>query len=108
MKIAVLDWQTVSVNGDIPTSRLESFGEVRVIPLTAPEETAANIADADIVLCNKVLITQEVNNIKGTGQGKIEGMVWTVRSDTEDVISAGEVAKVLRIEGVKLIVERKE
>ena len=60
MKIAVLDWQTVSVIGDIPTTQLESFGEVRVIPMTAPEDTADNIADADIVLCNKVLITPEV------------------------------------------------
>lgn len=60
MKIAVLDWYTVSVGGDISTEELEGFGEVRVIPLTKPEETAANIGDADIVLCNKVLITKEV------------------------------------------------
>lgn len=60
MKIAVLDWYTVSVGGDISTEALESFGEVKVIPLTKPEETAANIGDADIVLCNKVLITKEV------------------------------------------------
>lgn len=60
MKIAVLDWYTVSVGGDISTEALEGFGEVKVIPHTKPEETAANIGDADIVLCNKVLITKEV------------------------------------------------
>ena len=60
MKIAVLDWYTVSVNGDVPISKLEELGEVKVIPLTKPGETAANIGDADIVLCNKVLITKEV------------------------------------------------
>ena len=60
MKIAVLDWYTVSVNGDVPVSKLEELGEVKVIPLTRSEETAANIGDADIVLCNKVLITREV------------------------------------------------
>ncbi len=60
MKIAVLDWYTVNISGDIPVSQLEELGEVRVIPLTKPEETAANIGDADIVLCNKVLITREV------------------------------------------------
>ena len=60
MKIAVLDWYTVSVSGDISTEALEQFGEVKVISLTKPEETAANIGDADIVLCNKVLITKEV------------------------------------------------
>ena len=50
MKLAVLDWYTVSVSGDISTSALEQFGDVDVISLTKPEETAANIGDADIVL----------------------------------------------------------
>ncbi len=71
MKIAVLDWYTVNISGDIPTSQLEELGDVRIIPLTPPEETAANIGDADIVLCNKVLITKEVMdacpNIKYVG-----------------------------------------
>ena len=71
MKIAVLDWYTVSVSGDITTAALEEFGEVKVISLTKPEETAANIGDADIVLCNKVLINKEVMdacpNIKYVG-----------------------------------------
>ncbi len=60
MKIAVLDWYTVNISGDIPVSRLEELGEVKIIPMTSPEETAGNIGDADIVLCNKVMITREV------------------------------------------------
>lgn len=60
LKIAVLDWYTVNISGDIPVSKLEELGEVKIIPLTKPEETAENIGDAEIVLCNKVLITREV------------------------------------------------
>ena len=60
MKIAVLDWYTVNISGDIPTTQLEELGDVKIISLTKPGETANNIADADIVLCNKVLITKEV------------------------------------------------
>ena len=60
MKIAVLDWFTVTNNGDIPTTQLEELGEVKLTQLTKPEETIANIGDAEIVLCNKVLITPEV------------------------------------------------
>ena len=60
MKIAVLDWDTVSVDGDISCSEIEKFGEVKFFPLTKPEETVKNIADSETVLCNKVLITREV------------------------------------------------
>lgn len=60
MKIAVLDWYTVNINNDIPVSVLEELGDVKIIPLTSPEETAENIGDAEIVLCNKVMITKEV------------------------------------------------
>ena len=60
MKISVLDWYTVTINGDIPTTQLEELGDVKIIPLTTHEETAANIGDADIVLCNKVIITKEI------------------------------------------------
>jgi len=71
VKIAVLDWYTVNISGDIPVSQLEELGEVNVIPLTKPEETIEKIGDADIVLCNKVLITREVMdacpNIKYVG-----------------------------------------
>ena len=60
MKIAVLDWYTVNISGDIPVSQLQELGDDNIIPLTPPEKTAENIGDADIVLCNKVLITPEV------------------------------------------------
>lgn len=60
MKTAVLDWYTVTNSGDIPVSQLEELGEVNIFPLTKPGETIANIGDAEIVLCNKVLITPEV------------------------------------------------
>ena len=60
MKIAVLDWETVSNGGDITPEDIERFGEVKIISLTKPEEAALNIGDAEIVLCNKVPITREV------------------------------------------------
>lgn len=62
MKIAVLDWYTVNISGDISTAPLEELGDVKIIPLTSPEETAENIGDAEIVLCNKVMITRDVIN----------------------------------------------
>ncbi|MDE6671668.1 MAG: D-2-hydroxyacid dehydrogenase [Ruminococcus sp.] len=71
MKIAVLDWYTVNISGDISTAPLEELGEVKIIPLTSPEQIAENIGDSEIVLCNKVMITRDVldrcSNIKYIG-----------------------------------------
>ena len=60
MKIAVLDWATVTADGDISPDCLSELGEVSIYPLTSPDETIEHIGDADVVLCNKVLITREV------------------------------------------------
>ncbi len=62
--------------------------------------------NSDGLIGKNILITQEVSNIKGTGQGKINGMVWTVRGENDAVIHTGEIAKVKKIEGVKLIAEK--
>ena len=63
MEIAVLDWFTVTNNGDIPVSLIEEMGDARIFSLTPPEKTIANIGGAEIVLCNKVLITPEVMDV---------------------------------------------
>lgn len=59
MKIVIPDWKTVSA-GDLDVRVLSSFGEVVFYPLTAPEQLASRIADADAVLCNKALMTAEI------------------------------------------------
>ena len=60
MKIVALDWNTIAADGDISCSELEKLGDVRIFPMTSPEQTVQNISDAEIVLCNKVLITRDV------------------------------------------------
>lgn len=60
MKIVVLDWNTMTADGDISPDSLSRFGEIEIYGLTNSEETVGRIGDADAVLCNKVLITREV------------------------------------------------
>ena len=55
MKIVCTDISTVSA-GDVDVGVFEKYGEVKLYDITAPEETAERIADADIVLLNKTLI----------------------------------------------------
>ena len=48
-----------------------------------------------------------VDNIGAKGKAELNGMEWTVRSASEGIlIPEGARAKVLRVEGVKLIVEQ--
>lgn len=60
MKIAVLDWSTMTINNDISSTPLTKYGELKIYQSTLPEQTAEHIGKAEIVLCNKVLITKEV------------------------------------------------
>lgn len=60
--------------------------------------------NADAAVGKKVTITQAVDNTKGTGEAKLDGLVWSVRTQDGNTLDVGEVAEVKRIEGVKLIV----
>lgn len=56
-----------------------------------------------------VMITEDVCNLQSRGQGKVNGMIWTVRSLDNTDIKKGKTAVIEKVEGVKLIVkERKE
>lgn len=60
MKIVILDWKTMTMNNDISPDCFKSLGEVSCYDYTPNELAAERIADAEAVLCNKVLITDEV------------------------------------------------
>ena len=57
MKIVFLDFSTL---GALDISRFEDFGIVEVYETTSPEETAYRVADADVVVTNKVVMDQAV------------------------------------------------
>ena len=59
MKIVILDADTV-FDASVTPDFLKEFGQLQIFGLTAPEERAARIKEADLVLCNKVLLDEEV------------------------------------------------
>lgn len=62
--------------------------------------------NADRVLFQKAVVTEEVNNLMGTGAAKVDGKEWTARSkDDGMVIPKGATADIDRIDGVKLILK---
>ena len=65
--------------------------------------TATN---ADMAIGQDCVVTEEIDNIRGTGAVTVGGKIWTARMAEPDGKAAkGETLRVLRIEGGKLIVE---
>ena len=62
--------------------------------------------NAEALIGQHAVVLQEINNLEGVGQAKVNGMEWTARArEDTDVIPIGEKVKIVEIQGVKLIVE---
>ena len=64
--------------------------------------------NVDSLIGADAIVTADINNLLGTGEGKINGMTWTMRSADGSEIGEGETVTVEKVEGVKLIVKRKD
>ena len=69
-----------------------------------PETTATNVYS---IIGKRAVVTTVINNENGTGQVKVDGDVWSARTENyEETIPAGEPVEILRIDGVKVMVKR--
>lgn len=59
MKIVITDGATLS-GGGISLERFCKYGEVCAYDLTAPEQLAERLADAEVLLCNKTAVPAEI------------------------------------------------
>lgn len=62
--------------------------------------------NADRVIGQVGVVTEEIDNIKATGQVKVDGKVWSARSLDGSIIPENEQITVKEISGVKLIVSK--
>ena len=70
------------------------------------EKTPTNV---DSLIGEQAIVTQDINNLMGRGEALVGGMEWSARSaHAEELIPKDTVVRILRIDGVKLIVEKKE
>ena len=81
-----------------------------LVPLTRPiakrlmkNKQATN---ADRVVGETGLVTEEIEPLQNTGQVKVLGQMWTARSHDGSTIPAGANVKIERIEGAKVIVTK--
>ena len=61
----------------------------------------------DMVIGKDAIVTEGIDNLHSKGAVLLDGKTWTARMDREtEKAEKGETVRVLRIEGVKLIVEK--
>ena len=64
--------------------------------------------NADRIIGRDCVVTEEIDNLRGTGAVSVDGKTWTARLERVDgKAPKGAVVKALRIEGVRLIVSEK-
>ncbi len=61
--------------------------------------------NADRIIGAHAIVTEEIDNLKGTGLANVAGQIWTARSQDDTVISAGILVEICSIQGVKIIVK---
>ncbi|MBQ4058753.1 MAG: NfeD family protein [Lachnospiraceae bacterium] len=89
------------------------FLVVSIVLLVLTRPIAVKHLDANIEKTNSealigqtAVVIQEINNLDGVGQAKVNGMEWTARAKKEDeIIPVGTNVTIVEISGVKLIVE---
>ena len=66
----------------------------------------ATPTNADMLIGRECVVTEEIDNVLGTGAVTVGGKVWTARTEEPDgKAETGKVMTVVKIEGVKLIVK---
>lgn len=84
------------------------ISSVILIPLTKPlakkyfDTGKSIVTNAYGIIGKTGIVTVDINTLEATGQIKVNGEVWSAKADAD--IPKGTKVKVLKIDGVKLIV----
>ena len=62
--------------------------------------------NADMVIGKDAVVTEPINNLQEKGAVRLDGKIWSARMADESAgAEVGETVRILRIEGVKVIVD---
>ena len=91
------------------------FTAVSVIALIATRPLVRKITrknkqptNADMNIGRSASVTEEIDNLRGSGTVEIGGIPWSAKSASGEVIPAGATVTVTAIEGVKAVVRRED
>lgn len=64
--------------------------------------------NADRLIGQKAVVKEEIHTVQGTGRVEVNGMEWSAKTETAEVIPVDTIVLIRGIQGVKLIVEKEE
>ena len=64
--------------------------------------------NCDVLINQEAKVTERIDNHNQTGAAYINGLEWTARSLDDQVIEAGQIVRVVEVQGVKLMVKKSE
>lgn len=63
--------------------------------------------NVESLIGKKAVVSEKIENIRSAGHVTVNGLEWMARSlDDEEIIEKDEIVRIVRVEGVKLMVER--
>ncbi len=68
-----------------------------------PKEVPTNVYT---ILGKKAVVSQAIDNLKGSGQIKIDGDIWSAKSESDEPIEEGTSVEILNIDGVRAVVKK--
>ena len=69
------------------------------------EESKTNI---DALIGQKAIVTEKIDNLRGSGELKINGQLWSAKNLKDEIIEKGNIVIIRKVQGAKLFVERVE
>ena len=71
------------------------------------KKTEKQKTNLELYIDKEAIVTEDIDNIRGEGAVKINGLVWSAKSKSGEGIPSGEIVIFKEIIGNKAIVERK-
>lgn len=74
----------------------------KFVKKVAPNNIPSNVYT---ILGKKAVVIAEIDNTTGKGQIKVDGDVWSAKSESGEKIAVDSTVEILRIDGVKVVVK---
>ncbi|MBQ9267450.1 MAG: NfeD family protein [Clostridia bacterium] len=109
---AVAALGTSFIPGANTITQVVVFAVVSIILVLSTRKLTEKVKPKDVptnvytILGKKALVSQAIDNVKGQGQIKIDGDIWSAKSEDGEPIAEGASVEILSIDGVKTIVKK--